>query len=140
MNKKILKAVSSDRLILVNAKELMSRVDVDDLRCRNSQTIQNFYHKEWFFEFKGEPYFDPPAIYINQGIIKFINGRHRSILLSRHLDEFPLLVGNLDLDHFSGVASTKSRDVLDKITAGSFIEHSFFHNMPKLAFGDFAPA
>ncbi len=137
MNKRVRKTVKSDRLILVNAKKLFDYIDKSDLSCRESENIQDLYHREWFFEFKGEGYFKPPAAYIENGVIKFINGRHRVILLSRHLDAFPLLIGNLDLDHVWGKATEKSVSVLQEITMRKLEEHSIFNNLPDLEYGNF---
>lgn len=118
----------------------MEHIDVGDLNCRASEVIQNLYHKDWFFELNGSAYFSPPSANIDDGVIKFINGRHRSILLSRHLSEFPFLIGNLDLDTCGGTATSRSLEVLKKITSGKIVEHSFFNNMPNLKFGDFDQA
>jgi hypothetical protein len=130
----------SDRLILVNAIELFNHADPVDLKCRNSGVIQDSYHADWFFEFNGRNYFEPPPVNIEDGIIKFIDDRHRSILLSRHLDAVPLLIGNLDKDHRGGTATEKSIEALSKITVKQFPEHSVFNNMPELGFSDFEQA
>jgi len=140
MKKRIMKTAESDRLILANAKKLLLYSDPEDLKCRNSEVIKDLYHPDWFFEINGKEYFDPPAAYIEKGVIKFINGRHRSVLLSRHIEEFPLLIGNLDMDHCGGTATSMSVEVLIKITANQFSEHSVFNNLPELEFGDFEPA
>jgi hypothetical protein len=139
MNKKILKTAGSDRVILVSSKKLMKYVDEADLECRNSKVIEDLYHKDWFFSYNDEPYFTPPAIYIDDGKILFINGRHRAILFARHLEEFPVLVGNLDMDHCGGTAKESSLGVLEKIKVGEIEEHDNF-NLPELKFGNFAPA
>ena len=140
MNKRVLKTASSDRLILVNSKKLFEFADEDDVKCRNSEIIADLYHPDWFFTFDGHDYFSPPAIYIVDGVVKFINGRHRTILLSRHLDAFPMLIGNLDMDHCGGGATEKSLNVLSEITVGELTEHSIFENLPELEYGNFPPA
>jgi hypothetical protein len=140
MNKRIMKTADSDRLILTDSKKILKHVDLANLECRDSKIVKDLYHPDWFFEFNGEEYFTPPAVYIENGIIKFINGRHRTVLLSRHLDTFPLLIGNLDMDHFGGTATEKSTEILNKIMVDSFVEHSIFMNLPELESGDFPPA
>jgi hypothetical protein len=140
MNKRIMKTVQSDRLILIDGNKLLAHADPVDLGCRNSDVIEDLYHQACFFKYNGAEYFTPPAAYIEQGGIKFINGRHRTLLLSRHLKSFPLLIGNLDMDHCGGTATAKSIEVLNEITMNQFTEHSVFNNLPELKFGDFAPA
>ncbi len=98
--------------------------------------IEDCYHKEWFSVIDGKAYFIPPAIYIDNGKILFINGRHRAILLARHSEEFPVLVGFLDLEHCGGIAKESSFATLEKIKAGEISEHSNF-KLPDLAIGDF---
>jgi hypothetical protein len=139
MNRKILKTANYDRVVLVSSQKLMEHTDRDDLACRKSEVIENLYHKDWFFDYNDEPYFTPPAIYIQDGKIFFINGRHRAILFSRHLDKFPALVGNLDMDHCGGSAKESSLKTLASIKAGEIEEHANF-NLPELGFGAFNPA
>ncbi len=139
MNRKILKTSPSDRLILVSSEKLMDYADEADLNCRNSQAIVDLYHKDWFYDYNDEPYFSPPAIYIKNGSILFINGRHRAILLSRHLEKFPVLIGSLDMDHCGGSPTVNSIRALASIQAGEILEHTNFQ-LPELDFGDFDPA
>lgn len=135
-----MKTNESDRLILVDGKKLLAHADLEDLEDRDSDVIEDLYHPDWFFEDNGEEYFTPPAAYIEQGVIKFINGRHRTLLLSRYFEAFPLLIGNLDMDHCWGTATEKSIEVLNDITVNQFTEHSIFSDLPDLQSGDFAPA
>jgi hypothetical protein len=71
--------------------------------------------------------------------IHFINGRHRAILLSRHLEKFPFLIGNIDHDHFGGIPKESSLQVFHSIKADDLEEHTRF-DLPDLSFGDFEPA
>ncbi len=134
MEVKIQKTASTDRLFLVDAKKLMEYEN--DIACRNSQTIENVYHKDWFFEQCNFLYFTPPAAYIFNGKIFFINGRHRTILLSRYLNEFPFLIGNIDLDHFGLTPKAISLEVMTIIKAKDVKEHSSF-TLPDLKMGKF---
>jgi hypothetical protein len=140
MDKRVMKTAQSDRLILVDAKKLLEHADPADLKCRDSDVIEDLYHPDWFFEYKGAEHFTPPAVYIENGVIKFINGRHRTLLLSRYLEAFPLLIGNLDLDCCGETATAKSIEVLNEITVDQLAEHSVFKNLPELKFGDFPQA
>lgn len=135
-----MKTVESDMLIIADSNKLLQYADSKDLQCRNSEIIEDLYHADWFFEYKNGNYFEAPAIYITEGVIKFINGRHRTILLSRHINVFPVLVGNLDMDINGGTASTKSLYVLKNITVNKFSEHTTFKNLPDLKFGSFSQA
>lgn len=137
MNKKIMKTTDSDRLILVRSDTFLQCVDKLDFECRSSEVINDLYQRSWFFSYNDEPYFIPPAIYILNGKILFLNGRHRTTLLARHLEVFPVLVGNLDMDHCGRTARESSLEMLEKIKLGEIQEHSNF-NLPDLDFGDFA--
>ena len=85
------------------------------LKCRNAVIVEDAYHKDWFYEYEGETYFTPPAAYIDNGNILFINGRHRSILLAGHLSEFPFLIGSIDLDHTGEQPKERSLEVIRAI-------------------------
>ncbi len=121
-----MKTTNTDRLFLVSSERLMQYVNEDDFKCRDSYIVEDAYHKDWFFEFNGYTYFTPPTASIQNGEIFFINGRHRAILLARHLDQFPFLIGNIDQDHFGGEPKASSLEVMDSIKAVDFEEHSTF--------------
>jgi hypothetical protein len=133
------KTTDTDRLILVSSEKLMQYANEIDLQCRNAERVENAYHKDWFFEEDGCTYFTPPAAYIEDGEIFFINGRHRAILLARHLDQFPFLIGNIDLYIDGEEPKESSLKVFDSIKVGNFKEYSTF-SLPDLDFGDFEPA
>lgn len=139
MKAKVMKTAATDRLIVARSDALLKYTDRDDLRCREAEDILDAYHADWFHEFDGDKYFTPPAGYISDGTIRFINGRHRTLVLARHLKQFPFLVGNLDLDHVGMMPSEKSRRVLDAITVSGIAEHSAVC-LPDLGYGDFDPA
>ena len=139
MNVRVTKTVASDRLILVNSAKLMAHIDQEDISCREANTIKDEYHKDWFHESSGVTYFTPPAAYIENGRIKFINGRHRCILLARHLQTFPFLIGNIDSDHIDGKPTSVSLDVMSDIKEDDLEENTIFR-LPELEFGEFNPA
>lgn len=136
MEIKIMKTTEFDRLILVSRDKLMDYVNQEDLCCRESRIIEDAYHKDWFYQFNGFTYFTPPAASIRDGTIYFINGRHRTILLTMHLSQFPFLIGNIDLDHFGGTPKTSSLKAFESIRLGDLEEHSAFI-LPDLKFGPF---
>lgn len=139
MDIKTIKTVETDRLILVHSEKLLQHINNDDLRCRDSAMVEDAYHKDWFFKYRGFTYFTPPAASIRDGEIFFINGRHRTILLARHLDQFPFLIGKIDFDHFGGKPKASSLKIFKSIKANDFEEHSIF-SLPDLKFGNFKPA
>jgi hypothetical protein len=140
MKKRISKTSKTDRIILVDLKKLIECTSKTDLYCGVAKKIENLYSKYWFRQSNGEEYFIPPAVYIEDGNIKFINGRHRTLVLKNYLNELPLLVGNLDHDNFGEKATVKSKQVLNEITLKQFHEHSIFDKLPELDFGDFPEA
>ncbi len=136
---KPIKTALSDRLFLVSSKKLMQYVNEEDLNCRDAERVEDAYHKDWFEEEDGCTYFTPPAAYIQDGEILFINGRHRAILLARHLDQFPFLIRNIDMDIDGEKPKESSLKVMDSIKAGDFTSSSTF-SVPDLGYGDFKHA
>ena len=137
MKVKAMKTADTDRLIIVHGSKLLALPS--DIDCRKSKTILDAYHKDWFYEYEGATYFIPPAAYIQDGEVFYISGRHRTILLERHLSEFPLLIGNLDFDNSYGEPTSRSIDAFESIRVSDFIEHSLF-TLPDLERGAFPAA
>lgn len=117
----------------------MTLVDQDNLACRDSEIINNQYHKDWFYELKRIRYFKAPVIQIHSGNITFINGRHRTVVMARMLEVFPMAVGNIDADHVGRTRTQASLRVYDMIRKEEFFEHSSF-DFPELPYGDFKKA
>lgn len=70
----------------------MANVDTADLARRDAENVFNWYHPGWFWiDDNGELYFAPPAYEFRSGHLLGINGRHRTILLYRHLEVIPML-------------------------------------------------
>ncbi|MDO6686138.1 MULTISPECIES: hypothetical protein [unclassified Agarivorans] len=113
---------AKDEHYLVDVSQLREIVDEEDLACRESAIINDAYHQHWFSE--GE---DPvkefalPVIYLRHGIAKFINGRHRTLVLSKHLNAIPMAIAALQTAPFVSKAEfalnceTLSRLVIRKI-------------------------
>lgn len=71
----------------------MANVDPDDLACRESQDVFDWYHPDWFrHDDYDELYFTPPAFEFRNGHLLGISGRHRAVLLYRHLETIPMLL------------------------------------------------
>ena len=84
---------ASDIAAWVTKGAFLANVDPDDLACRDSKKIFDWYHPKWFrLEDKGELYFTPPAFEFRNGHLLGINGRHRTVLLYRHMEVIPMLL------------------------------------------------
>jgi hypothetical protein len=94
MKCKIIKTASLDLIVWVRKAVFMDNVDVNDLACRESKIIHDWYHPEWFSQDNNDskPCFTPPAFEFRNGKLQGINGRHRAILLYRHMDIIPMLL------------------------------------------------
>jgi hypothetical protein len=88
---------AKDEFHLIMVERLMALVDAQDLALRKSETIDDAYHEHWLIQCQdGSYHFHAPVIYINRGAIKFINGRHRTLVLSRHMQEIPMALASID--------------------------------------------
>ena len=77
----------------VARNSFMANEDPNDLACRESKDIFNCYHPDWFrHDDNGELYFTPPAFEFRNGHLLGINGRHRAILLYKHMEVIPMLL------------------------------------------------
>ena len=81
-----------DIAALVNTAVFNSNVDLRDLACRDTQKVRDVYHPKWFCNIEGVTHFRPPAFAFRNGHLMGINGRHRAVLLSRHMEHFPILL------------------------------------------------
>lgn len=86
-----------DEFHLIEWSQFIRIVDQQDLARRNSETIIDAYHEHWLASCEDGIYlFHAPEFYLEAGIARFINGRHRTLLLGRHLSEFPMALANMD--------------------------------------------
>ncbi|MDD4870813.1 MAG: hypothetical protein PHR77_09660 [Kiritimatiellae bacterium] len=83
---------ATDRAALVSCSAFTINADPQDLACRNSQEIHDWYHADWFFRKDNDLFFTPPAFEFRSGHLLGINGRHRALLLARHTKVFPMLL------------------------------------------------
>lgn len=99
--------METDLAAWVLREEFMATVDQADLSCREAQVVCDWYHPDWFWSNdNGEIYFIPPAFGFWSGRLCGINGRHRAILLFRHLEAIPMLLAQ---------PGTWPKQILDKI-------------------------
>lgn len=63
----MMKTTVDDRLIIADAKKLLSYADPADLESRDLKKIKDLYHPDWFFDYNGSEYIEPPAVYIERG-------------------------------------------------------------------------
>ena len=84
---------STDLAAWVSREAFMANVDPNDLACRDSEVVSDWYHPAWFRrDHNGELYFTPPAFEFRGGCLCGINGRHRAVLLLRYLEVIPMLL------------------------------------------------
>lgn len=81
----------------VTRDSFMNNVDLDDLALREAIDVQDWYHPGWFrHDNNGNLRFTPPAFIYMRGHLRGINGRHRAVLLYRHLESIPMLLVDPD--------------------------------------------
>ena len=84
---------ATDVAALVTRDAFIANIDPGDLACRESKDVLDWYHPDWFRrDDNGELYFTPPAFEFRSGRLLGINGRHRAVLLCRHLEVIPMLL------------------------------------------------
>jgi len=92
MRRKIALTTSTDIAVWVTKDAFFANVDPEDLACRDSQEVSDWYHPDWFFTSSNNLYFTPPAFICRNGRLYGIDGRHRAFLLFRHLEVIPMLL------------------------------------------------
>ena len=121
----------SDMPYWVNWIAFMRHVDREDLARRESKKVVDCYLSSWFHRGQnGIYFFNPPAFYLDKGQALFINGRHRTVLLSRYLEVLPMALtqmdsasesvlreivqGGIDLDEVFVLPDLPMRDVIEE--------------------------
>ena len=85
--------METDLAAWVTREAFIANVNSDDLACRESEEIYDWYHPDWFWQDDEDNfYFIPPAFSFLNGFLHGINGRHRAILLFRHMEAIPMLL------------------------------------------------
>jgi len=76
----------------------MRAVDASDMAQRNSDSnIEDAYHEHWLSRCQDGIYeFHAPEFYLTKGVARFVNGRHRTLVLTQHLAEMPMALTSMD--------------------------------------------
>lgn len=99
MKCKITVTAKNDLPIWIKKEVFEEYVNNEDLELRASKEIYDCYHPNWFKKNQnGEICFKPPAFHFLRGEFYGINGRHRAVLLLRHLSFIPILFVNPPLN------------------------------------------
>lgn len=125
---------AQDKHYLIDVKKFMRVVDPDDLECRDSKIIHDSYHEHWF---RGQ-LFLPPVFYLTKGVARFINGRHRTLVMIKHMDQIPMALANMDgYPNFTETPHQLSRKVLRHISLARLNgkEEFIFPDLPITYFG-----
>ena len=91
---------SADRPIWIRRDDFLRFVHVQNYLCRDVQQVHpNAYLTDWFRPLEhGGVSFSLPSVYLKDGRIAFINGRHRTAVLIEHLELLPMAITNADAD------------------------------------------
>jgi len=117
MNVRLQPPNAQDEFYLIKTEQFMLAVDQTDLAQRNSQRIEDAYHQHWLSPCPDGTYlFHAPEFYLTSGVARFINGRHRTLVLSKHLIEIPMALTNMDgYPIWAAHAHQSSLDVLARM-------------------------
>lgn len=86
-----------DMSVWIKTETFMCMVDQEDLKCRDQKVVLDAYLSGWFYHrANGDLGFTPPAFRLKHGRFFGISGRHRAILLCRHLEIIPMLLTHAD--------------------------------------------
>lgn len=122
---------ANDVLYLIKINEFMRFVDLHDFSMRNCREIEDKYHRHWLSDGPDDTQlFHAPQFFLTNETIKFINGRHRTLLLSRHLDEVPMAFARAAISLSTDEQDTKR--ILDSISVRQLTEVDvlFFPDLP----------
>lgn len=119
---------AQDRHLLIDIQSFMEIVDEYDLSLRKSAEIVDAYHEHWFESIAdGIHEFNPPVFYLQKGVAKFINGRHRTLLLQRNMTTIPMALANMDgFPTFMKKPDRLSEETLKRILVKSLEGHEVF--------------
>jgi hypothetical protein len=108
---------AQDEYYLINVIKFMSIVDENYLAQNESMEIIDTFHKYWFSRNgENEILFHPPEFYLEKGVARFINGRHRTLVLYKHMNEIPMALTNMDgYPVFADSSHQLSKNVLNNI-------------------------
>lgn len=125
ISRKLQITANSDRIFLVRAADLVNYFDEHDLACRDSDTILDYYHPNWFDQDDEDgSFFTPPAFYFKNGRVIFINGRHRTLLLIKYLRFLPVLLTKSDAHNLHMISQISEKE----------LDEGFEFHLPALPF------
>jgi hypothetical protein len=81
---------ATDRPFWIRRADFLGHVHMQNYMCREVQWVANAYLKDWFRDDQGMRFFSLPSVWLKEGRITFINGRHRTAVLSEHLEILPM--------------------------------------------------
>ena len=73
--------------------------------------VQDAYLESWFRREADEAAFSLPAFYLKEGTAYFINGRHRAVLLFRHMPVVPMALTQMDAGSARALESFAQREL-----------------------------
>ncbi len=118
MKSRIVLNTSDDRGYWINWDKFFPHIDHEDLALRDSRTVLDYYLSSWFYEPEEDVHlFKPPAFTLRLRYARFINGRHRTILLSKHMKHIPMALTQINPDH---------EWILDEVSVRSLSESEVF--------------
>lgn len=79
-----------DKAFWVPVDVLLAEFDSEDLKQRDVIDVVPAFHEAWFEKTDQGNAFIPPVVQIVSGRTQFINGRHRTAVLMKHLPELPI--------------------------------------------------
>jgi predicted porin len=126
MNCRIVLNTISDRGYWINWEKFFYYINQDDFTFLESQTVLAHYSSKWFHgvDEEGVYLFQPPSFNLQERKVKFENGRHLFLLLSRHMNHFPMVLTYMNPEH---------QWILEEISDGLLDESDIFE-MPDLEF------
>lgn len=75
----------------MSKSSFLQHLDQGDFLTRCSKEVVDAYLQDWFyFAADGTRFYKIPAVSVHAGRTQFIGGRHRTAVLLKHLDSFPL--------------------------------------------------
>ena len=124
MNCRIILNTFSDRGYWINWEKLFYYINNDDLSFFKSQIALNHYLPTWFdsADEEGVYLFQPPSFNLHERKVAFDNGRHLTLLLSKHMNNFPMVLTHMNPEH---------QWILEEISGGLLDESDIFE-MPDL--------
>lgn len=88
----------TDRAAWVSRVAIQERFDQTDLLRLKAKPLVDAYLKDWFSHVDGSCRFIIPPVSVIGGKTEFVNGRHRTNVLLKHLEHVPICFATRDID------------------------------------------